>query len=56
MKEHKEYLDQQIDLMLKRLENQDMEFNTLRQTTRNAITKIETRTVVVENRLTACED
>lgn len=36
--------------MMKRLETQDSEFNNLRQTTRNALNKAETKIVVLENR------
>lgn len=42
--------------MLKKLDNQDGDINNFRQVTRNTITKLETRTVVVENRVNAIED
>lgn len=39
-REHKQYTDGQIDLMLKKLDNQDAEINNFRQVTRNTITKL----------------
>ena len=43
-------------MMVKKLDTQDNEINNLRQMTRNTINKLETRTVVAENRLNGVDD
>ena len=49
-------MDSQIKLMFNKLEVEEQEINTMRQSTRNSLNKLETKLGVLDNRETALEE